>query len=305
MGRPLITSRQIDQTTDLVRARVRIMTGITAKEYQGFLARGGEFQDIVEETIREFIRGRYVTDEVVFSGYAYPPEFTGLKPVRDQVEALMQHFPNLDPTWALEQGQSWYDRLKPEFPDWVEGPLVYIWRGASYHSAVQIVLDKLGMTQKFRNYREGQIDANYLKQTELTEKMENQLHLIQPGSFLIVPSQLGKRYAGSSVRRDRELFIPGEFGHGSLAVSCLALTHPQRFVRWEQLHVDCAGDEFSSRANGVFDYAPCLRSFCSELEFSTRGVRNPYNYYGSMSAFLPACIAAVPARSDTCSVSGE
>jgi len=263
---------------------------LTQKEAQRVLGRGNELRANWPELIRTLARGRYAS-EVVPYNFTYPPEFTGLKSIRDQVEVLMQHFPHLDPTWALEQGQQWYDGLKPNLPDWIEGPLVYIRSGSSYHSALRIILDKLAASRLLTNYREGQLDSKRLRQTELTKIMEQKLHAIQPGSFLIVPSQLGIRYRGSSVRRDRELFIPGEFGHSSLAVSCMVLTHPTRFVRWEQLHAICAGDEFSPGADGVFGMAPYFRFFAGWLEFNTLVVRVPDNSYGSVSAFLPQRLA--------------
>jgi hypothetical protein len=32
----------------------------------------------------------------------------------------------------------------------------------------------------------------------------------------------------------------------------MALVHPERYVRWEELDTDCAGDEFAPDADGAF-----------------------------------------------------
>jgi hypothetical protein len=68
----------------------------------------------------------------------------------------------------------------------------------------------------------------------------------------------------------------------------MLLTHPEREVRLEQLHVDCAGDEFSLDAVGDFSLAPIFNFSdsggwvgFSVYQFGSAGVR-----YGSASAFL-------------------
>lgn len=266
---------------------------LTREEVQRLLRRGHEVRANFPELIRELARGRYANEEVK-SNYIYPPEYRGLKPIREQVEILLGHFPNLDASWAIEKGEAWYENIKPSLPTWIEGPLVYVWREASYHGALQLVLDRLAASRKFCNYRNGQIDTKHLKQTELTEQVECKLHQLQPGGFLIVPSQMGIWHGGRSVRRAREVFALNEFGHGSLAVGCHALTHPERFVLWEQLHADCAGDEFSDEGDGQFEDAPCFFHFHEgSLEFDAGWVSNADGRYGSGSGFVPqASIAA-------------
>ena len=74
---------------------------------------------------------------------------------------------------------------------------------------------------------------------------------------------------------------------GACAIGIMVLPHPERLVQWEQLHVDCAGDEFASDADGDFSYAPLFRFDGGKVEFGAYWYDNAYGHYGSASAFLP------------------
>ena len=83
--------------------------------------------------------------------------------------------------------------------------------------------------------------------------------------------------------------IPGaanEFGLGAFAIGIMLLTHPEREVQWEQLHVDCAGDEFAPDAGGVFSVAPIFRFHVGEVEFGADWFDRADENCGSASAFV-------------------
>lgn len=245
--------------------------------------------ELVGEFIAENRSSNQFADEEVGSSYTYPSEYTGLKDVRKQVEALLAipAFAGLDAAWALEHGQAWYDALA--LPDWIEGPLVYVWHGSlgGYHAALEAVLSAIATSRNFSNYREGQLTPDRLRQNARTAETEKALKTVQPGDLIVVPSQAGLRHRGRSVRRAREVFASNEFGLGAEAEGCRALTHPERFVRWDQLHVDCAGDEFRPGAGGGFSYAPCFRFHDGKVEFDARRFDAARGHYGSASGFLP------------------
>jgi hypothetical protein len=67
----------------------------------------------------------------------------------------------------------------------------------------------------------------------------------------------------------------------------MALTHPERYVRWEELDTDCAGDEFSADADDEFGHAPIFSFSGVKLKFGTSDVSSANGYYGSVSGFLP------------------
>ncbi|MBU0624750.1 hypothetical protein KKF05_00220 [Patescibacteria group bacterium] len=104
--------------------------------------------------------------------------------------------------------------------------------------------------------------------------------------ILVVPAQFGLRHRGRSVRRAREVFMANEFGLGAFAIGIMLLTHPEREVQWEQLHVDCAGDEFAPEAGGGFSGAPLFRFSGGGVGFSARWFDDAYEFCGSASAFL-------------------
>lgn len=259
---------------------------------QRVIERGDDYQAAIERAALAALKGLSVSDryadQVVKSTYVYPPEYRGPKSIRTQVEGLLTHFPNLNAAWALDHGQAWYDGIKPGLPKWIEGPLVYVWWEVfgGYNVALQQVLGRIAASRTFYNYRVGAIGPEHLRQVERTVRMEKVLKALQPGDLIIVPNQAGLKHRGESVLRARELFLAKEFGLGSVAEGCRALTHPERYVRWKQLHTDLAGDEHSPGADGEFSMAPALSFDCGEVEFTVH-VSHPYPNYGSSSAFLP------------------
>lgn len=173
-------------------------------------------------------------------------------------------------------------------PDWVEGPLVYVWWEAlgGYHTALDQVLSKIASSRPFTNYRSGKLGPTYLQRMERTAAMEKTLKAIQPGGFLIAPSQAGFRHRGLSTRCAQEVLQEGEFGLGAVAEGCRVLVRPQRFVRWEQLHVDCLGDKYAPVADAVPTEA-LFFCFVGKLSFFSRDVGDALERDGSASAVLP------------------
>ena len=237
-------------------------------------------------------------DEEARSNYVYPKEYRGPKPIGVQVDILAKEFglslgytsdwiEKVLPTLTLPDGaEGWFaipsidavaKRHFPEITDPVE----------KYCRAVEIVLEKLGKSRHFYNYREGEITPRQLRQHVRTLQAFEQIAETQKGDILIIPVQYGIRHRGRSVRRARECFSTNEFGLGAFAVGSMALTHPERYVRWEQLHTDCAGDEFSAGADDEFGRAPFFLFDDGKLKFNTNHVSNAFGNYGSVSGSLP------------------
>lgn len=255
---------------------------------QRVIHRGRELQNGFKSLVMDLAVPQEFADEEVVSSYVYPPEYK-LRSIREQVERLLTLFPNLNAEWALQHGQQWYDGLT--LPKWIEGPLVYPWWEVfgGYHAALAELFSFRKIVENFTLYnnREGKLDPSHLRQTELTARFERQLKVIQPGDFLIVPSQAGLRWRGKSVGRGRVLYADNEFGLGSVAETSRALTHPERYVRFEELDTDCAGDEFSLDADGQFGRVPYFRYGGNELLFDTRFVDDPHGNLGSASGLFP------------------
>ncbi len=223
--------------------------------------------------------------EEVPSAYTYPKEYRGPKPIEEQIEALAAIF-NLNPASALEYAKhlpaldsfvpadalkwtGWFAIPSPvalakkHFPEATEP-------AEQYCRAIQLIHKKIAASRPFYNYREGEIAPNQLRLHARTAHALDVIAEMQNGGdILIVAAQLGMRHRGRSVRRAREVFVANEFGLGSLAVGSVVLTHPERLVRWEELDMDCAGDEFSPSAGGRFVGAPVFRFRDDEVRFRT------------------------------------
>jgi hypothetical protein len=234
-------------------------------------------------------------DEEVRSGYTYPKEYKGPKPIADQIKALAKIF-DLDSSHAIEFAEN-----LPVLPDGAEGwfaiPSVDALAkkhlpgvtdpAQKYCQAVRLVHAKIAASRSFYNYREGQITPAQLRVHARTAYALDLIAETQKGDILIVAAQLGMRHRGKSVRRAREVFVANEFGLGNLAAGSIVLTHPERLVRWEELDMDCSGDEFSPDADGDFSSAPYFYFYNGEVKFDAYWVDSANDYYGSASGFFP------------------
>ena len=256
--------------------------------------RGGELQDGIAKLIAELSVSNQYANEEVCSSYTYPKEYKGPKPINDQIKALAKIF-DLNPSHALE-----FAKTLPELPNGAEGwfaiPSVDALAAKhfpevtdpiqKYCQAVHLVHTKIADSRSFYNYREGQITPAQLRVHARTAHALDLIAETQKGDILIVAAQLGMRHRGKSVRRAREVFVANEFGLGSLAVGSIVLTHPERLVRWEELDMDCSGDEFSPGADGGFSRSPCFY-FDGGVWFVARFVGvPPRDGFGSVSGFL-------------------
>jgi hypothetical protein len=102
--------------------------------------------------------------------------------------------------------------------------------------------------------------------------------------ILVVAAQFGLRHRGRSVRRAREVMNASEFCLGAFAIGIMLLTHPERLKHYDDLWIDCAGDEFSYGGDGQFGNAPCFSFDDVWVEFDTNFVVGANGSYGSASA---------------------
>ena len=164
--------------------------------------------------------------------------------------------------------------------------------GPVYNDGIQKVLDKIKETRngKFHNWREGQIGPDRLRQSKRSNEFWDKLIEAQGNpDILIVPFQFGKLYAGNSVRRAIEKFLPAsEFGLGAFAVGCLLLTHEERLRNYDDLWIDCAGEEYDDPDSVVhFGRAPFFGWSGGRVLFDAVKVVSAVGGYGSASASLP------------------
>ena len=225
----------------------------------------------------------FFANEEVKSNYGYPQGYA-VKPICEQLVALARHFPGLDAGSVLACSKELVGRPQ-EAEGWFAVPK-FEKIGKSYNEAVEKVLDLITQTRTFYNYRKGNLGEKYLRLSERTMFALQMLGKKQKDDFLLIPAQFGLTWRGRSVRKVRYNYAPHEFGLGSFVVGCMLLSHPERLVQWEQLHIDCPGDEYSPVAGGGFGSAPCFDFDGDKVKFGTRGVGDPRACYGSASGFL-------------------
>lgn len=311
MGKTSITTaitdgqrKQYKRFVEDAADRALVETGLNKDGIQTLIGRGGEFQDRIVTAIRELSLSNQFADEETGSSYGY---LSGYKPgvmdIDRQIEELRNKlFPGLgdaNPEY-LEKVKSGVVPLPAyaekwfAIPNWMKNPQIF---GANYSQAVQRVLDKIRETRegKFYNYYEGEIDEKHIRQSARTKKFFEDLAETQGNpDILIVPAQFGIRFPQgdgthivASVRRARVKFISNESGLGAFAVVIMILTHPERLMSYNDLWIDCAGDEWSCEADGVFGSAPILDFSDDGVEFDTCEVGYVSEGYSSASGFLP------------------
>ena len=227
-------------------------------------------------------------DEEVDSKYGYLSGYKPL-PLTDQVARLKELYPQLKDAQVPEVG---------ELPKGAEGwfAIPNIWKEDSlligtYNDSLRRVLEmvKSDRDGKFHNYRDGQIGPDRLRQTArckaIFEKLsEDQGH----PDILVIAAQFGLAHRGRSVRRAREVMLDqNQFGLGAFVTGIMVLTHPDRLKHYDDLWIDCAGDEYDvPDAGGRFDRAPCFKFYDGEVKFGTSWTDGASGFYGSASGFL-------------------
>lgn len=268
--------------------------GLTEEEAQRVNEAAG-LSDLIDGFIAEHRSNSRFKDEEVSTNLRYPSEYHGPKPIEEQIAALAAIF-GLDPAKALE-----YAKSLPELPHGTEGwfaiPCVdalaakhfpeVIDPGQKYCRAVELVLDKIAAKRAFYNYRANQIDTAHLRVSARTMEAMAKLEEQQKSEILIIAAQLGMVHKGQSVRRAHETFAANEYGLTSVTSGSIVLTHPERLVRFEELDMDMAGDEFSHDGDDVFDHAPYLSFGDDKVEFGAGHVFDARGGCGSASFRLP------------------
>ena len=219
-------------------------------------------------------------DEEVPSGLGYPPAYAP-RPLPEQALRLRGAFPRLGetvlpPPPALPAGaEAWF-----LIPDWRRV-------AATYNVAVTDALAAIAGTRPTSLARIERLGPNSLRPHERSATMGQRLPGLGDSGLLLVAAQFGLRHRGRSVRRSRARFADHEFGLGAFAVAVMLLTHPERIAQFDQLYLDCAGDEYSASDEQQFSEAPYFRFLDGRLAFGTSWHGTSDAYFGSASAFLP------------------
>ncbi len=254
------------------------------------------FQADVIASIRKFSTSNQFSDEETESNYGY---ISGYKPNRDQtIEIIIADFERqvkvLDRFFNCGKkfNSDYIAEVHAICPTWIEKFFAnFDWRiiASTYGEAVQKVFDSLKKTKdgKFYNYREDRLGSEYLRQSQKFIKSFKKIGDEQKNhDILVVPAQFGLCHRGRSVRRAREIMNAQEFGLGAFAIRIMLLTHPERLQHYDDLYIDCAGDEYSLDADGDFPRAPLFGFGNGRVGFSADWVRDAGSGCGSASGLV-------------------
>lgn len=190
-----------------------------------------------------------------------------MKTLTEQHKELKKHFPKIAPLpKELPRGDLYL------FPHWSTV-------AKSYPNAVQKVLDVLKSTRPFYNWSEGMIDATHLRESSLKNMPQYKL--------VMLSCDFGIRHKGKSVQTVRTEREEGEVLLGAYEVGIALLTHPELLQKYEDMWLDCSGDEFAPSDGREFSCAPVFRFHDGKVRFRADRVDGAYDDYGSASAFLP------------------
>lgn len=258
--------------------------GLNKDGLQKLIEHGDEFQARIITGIRELSVSNQFANEEVESSYVYPAGYK-VKGITEQTNILHQLFPGIG--YADENLAS--QPLPANTEGWFAIPK---WQkvAETYNEAVEKVLELIKQQRKgkFYNQREGKLGEQYLRQHKRTAKKLQALGDQQKDyDILVVACQFGLRHRGRSIRRAREVFTANEFGLGTFEIGCILLTHPERLVSYDDLWIDCAGDEYAPSAVGDFWNAPYFSFDRGKVGFSTSWFGHAYSHYGSASGSLP------------------
>jgi hypothetical protein len=235
--------------------------------------------------VRELASGDKFQDEEVVSHCGYVSGYRAPKAIAEQIRLLGEIFPGLHSV-----DQSLAQRPVPAGAEgWFALPR---WEAVAptYGAAVERVLAELSarLSGRLFNYREGKLGERYLRQAPGTRDALHALGAAQPGNdILIVAAQFGILHRGRSVRRALELMSINEFGLGAFAAGVMLLTHPERLQHYDDLWIDCAGDEYSLEGDGRFENAPYFGFYGGWAKFDTGWSDDASDCYGSATGFAP------------------
>jgi hypothetical protein len=287
------TAGQLKQINRIIADAVeKIVTelGLDKDGAQRVIEHGDELVGNIGEVAIATLKDLSVTDkykdEEVKSNYGYLSGYKKPKGITEQTNILRQLFPGIgfaDEKLAEREVPKNADKGWFAIPKWQS-------LAPTYGEAVELVLNKLKETRNgaFYNYREGELGSDQLRQSAKTASVFQKLAEEQNGfDILVVAAQFGLYHRGRSVRRVREILLGNEFGLGAFAIGIMLLTHPERLAHYDDLWIDCAGDEFAPDADGEFWHAPLFSFRGDGLKFNTRAVSYAHEHYGSVSGFLP------------------
>ena len=228
-------------------------------------------------------KDQFVKEEMK-SNYGYLSGYKKPKSIAEQVRTIQRLFSGIGYTDENIEKQPLPLNAEGRFaiPRWER-------IAPTYGEAVQKVLDIIKNTRNgmFCNYRKDQFGPMCLRQSAKSADAFRMIGDKQKDSdIILIAAQFGIIHRGRSVRRALEVMDSSEFGLGAFSIGIMLLTHPERLQSFDDLWIDCAGDEFNFVPDGRFLRAPCFHFSGGKVRFVSNLVGSVHVGYGSASAFI-------------------
>ncbi|MDE2071250.1 MAG: hypothetical protein KGI70_00750 [Patescibacteria group bacterium] len=237
---------------------------------------------------------------VYWSEHGYPKQYRGPRPLDEQIDALLKHFPALRVDETLLFMRNSLPKISPPFgaEGWFAIPR---WEkvASEYGVAFNKLFSELVIKHKWKSHIDDRVGTKGRPVTP-GKPNENMLGRFkrtikgQTGDVVIVPAQFGWRHRGRSLVQAHRAMRRNEFGLGAFAVGCMLLTHHNRLIPDKSLqHLNtliCPGDFYrSGHDDGRVEDSPQFSRWhdggISFWRHST-GVSGPDNTF--VTAFVPA-----------------
>ena len=159
--------------------------------------------------------------------------------------------------------------------------------GKGYGLICEKLFELIAGSRAFHNYQAGQMNDKYIRIMEDVRVTLQKLEADTPGDVLVLAFNFGDLYAGFSPRSARwEALNNNQLPLITAQVACLLLTMPDRLTAYEQLFIDCSGDEWDWLADGSWTHSVCFHFVDGRLLFGHGFADYPDGCYGSAVAFL-------------------
>lgn len=293
---------KIAQVLDLVRDRIR-KSGIGDDGLQAIIEAGGEFQQDLDPILGKFAdrarkQGNEYSDERDKPNPAWSYDTATLPTTKKQIQNLRKAL-GIKPIIIPWQGETPPEAdgliavtslsdLGAAFK--IADPL-----GEGYGPLIEKTVELLGASvPKFVNYRKGALTNRHVRLHAAVKARWEALEAREPAvprkvRVFLLPVNTGKLYQGFSPRNARmnALDSTNRLPLDPAAVACILIAWPERLVRYEQVFIDCSGDEYSPGGGGSFGCVPyfCFRD--GALKFGCYDAGSPRDYGGTAVAFLP------------------
>lgn len=291
------TDGQVAQVKEFVGHALR-KSGLDKEGVQQVIKKGDLLKQKLTLILRELggaAENPYATEQAKIA-YFYPKNYV-FPAVADQVSRLSSAFPGLNFTGAEEMAK------QVAIPKGADGPRVIVKLsalarifcvadpyGSGYGQLVQKVLDAIGRTREFCNYREGELNEKYIRLFVEARMLLEKLEAADQNDFLILAVNFGDWKTGFTYSprnaRWQALNINQQLPLGSAQIGCMLIADPDRLTDNSHLFIDCPADEYNWNADGEWSNCSYFDFYDGKRGFNANDADDVNGDDGSVVAFL-------------------